>query len=334
MDNKAYEEPKTLEDPLMGGRKQNTLLGFAYTFLVALLCLLTVIVTKLVSDSKDVPRYTQNFFRCLAAATSLGIICLATGKSIRLPMRRVKPALAFGGGDWVFLWGFVKCLIYISVLQYSALASALGPIVASLMSYWMIGEELEKYKIFVLVRNALFVPLIVNPFAGGEFDLANFLWGLLWVLVAEIGGGLMRVVQRTNDHMSGLTLTFWGYFINTLLWMPPGCIPPKLRVPFLWPEVVQDQYDVWAIPPFTWVVMCLSGVFGGLIMVTQGLALENLDVGTYSMTFTPLVLVLSILYGAFSHNLGLMVWIGITLQVIGLATDLYLERGQMAKADK
>jgi len=329
MDKKAQHEPKTLEDPLMEPvrPRQNTFLGFMYTFLVAVLCLSTLIVTKLVSTSVDVPRYTQNFVRCFAAASALGLCSLARGNSLRLSWDTLKPCLVFGSGDWIFLWGFVKCLIYISVMQYSVLAAAFGPIIASLMSYWIIGETLDKYKIFVLVRNALFAPLIVNPFAGsGDFSVGGFLWGLLWLIVAEIGGGAMRVVQRQNDKMSGLTLTFWGYFLNTLLWLPPGSIPPKLRIPFLWPAVVQDKYDIWSIPPLTWGSMILSGVFGGLIMVTQGLALEHLEVGLYSMTFTPLVLVLSILYGALSKDLGWMVWTGVSLQVLGLATDIYLEK--------
>merc|ERR1712107_678671 len=117
-----------------------------------------------------------------------------------------------------------------------------------------------------------------------------------------------------------------GYVLNTLLWLPPGRIPPKLRVPFLWPTIPQDAYNVWAIPASAWAIMILSGVLGAGIMTAQGQALKHLDVGTYALVVTPLGLVLTVLYSTLRQSLGALVWLGVALQSLAIAADVYQEK--------
>jgi hypothetical protein len=150
--------------------------------------------------------------------------------------------------------------------------------------------------------------------------------GFMWILVAQSGSAVMRVVQRSDDSTPGPVLMFWGYCLNTLLWLPPGSIPPKVRLPFLWPAVPQDKYDVWSIPLASFGVMALSGVLGALLMVCQGQALKHLAVGTYSTLVTPLGLVFTMLYSAMKSSLGWLVWLGVSLQVVALMADMYVEK--------
>merc|ERR1711957_1099952 len=118
----------------------------------------------------------------------------------------------------------------------------------------------------------------------------------------------MRIVQRSNETVPGVVLMFWGYTLNTLLWLPPGSIPPKLRIPFLWPSLPQDGHDLFQTPAEVWGIMFLSGFFGAGIMLAQGQALKHLDIATYSMICTPLALVLSVLHSALSNSLDQLVW--------------------------
>merc|ERR1719291_1040473 len=150
--------------------------------------------------------------------------------------------------------------------------------------------------------------------------------GFVWTLVAACGTGIMRIVQRSNAEVSGTVLMLWGYILNTLLWLPPGSIPPKLRVPGLWPAVPQDSHDVFAIPATSWAIMATSGCLGAAVMASQGHALKHLDVATYSIMVTPLSLVLNVLYSSFQKPQGTLVWVGIVLQVMAMLADVYQTR--------
>jgi len=206
------------------------------------------------------------------------------------------------------------------------MANGLSPVISTVVSLTCLGEGLSKYKMFVLVRNAGLTLMIVNPFGTDATDFSKLIAGVAWVSVAALGTGTMRVVQRSNDAVPGTVLTFWGFAINSMLWFPPGCVPPELRVEVLWPPVPQDQHDINNTPVITWIIMCFSGILGAALMVVQGWALQHLDVGTYSMTVTPLGLVFSTLYGALQKPLAHVVILGVVLQVLALLLDMYLEK--------
>lgn len=242
-----------------------------------------------------------------------------------LPSRLIaRQCLTFGLADWFFLWGYVKALIYVSVLQYTVLNTSFGPVVSALMGLLVLGERISMYKVCGLFRNVALAFMITDPF--GERSSATILvTGFLWVIVAAAGTGAMRIVQRSNAAIPPIVFMFWGYVLNTLLWLPPGCIPPKVRVPFLWPSVPQDSTNMFGLPVSTWIVMSLSGVLGASIMLAQGQALKYLDVGTYSMLVTPLALVQTVIYSSISASLGRLVWLGVSLQALAIMVDMYRE---------
>jgi drug/metabolite transporter (DMT)-like permease len=226
--------------------------------------------------------------------------------------------------DWFFLWGYVKALIYVSVLQYTVINTSFGPVVSALMGLLVLGEQISRYKMCGLLRNVALAFLITDPF-GERSSVTILVTGFLWVIVAAAGTGAMRIVQRSNAAIPPIVFMFWGYVLNTLLWLPPGCIPPKIRVSFLWPSVPQDSTDLFGLPMSTWIVMLLSGVLGASIMLAQGQALKYLDVGTYSMLVTPLALVQTVIYSSISASLGRLVWLGVSLQALAIMVDMYQE---------
>lgn len=321
---------KDLEESLVNSKEQqhqpSKIIGIAWTLLASGLSLCTTVVTGLVSGMDDVPNNMQNFIRCLGAVVTLRIITLCRGECVTIPKGTLQQCIKFGLSDWFFLWGYAKALIFLTALQWGAINNALGPCVASMMGFLFINEVLSKYRMFALVRNSMLALLIVNPFSGGAAAGAGLLTGLGWVLVAAMGTGGMRIVQRCNTSVPGTVLTFWGYVINTLLWFPPGCIPSKLRLPFL-----QDTADPWAVPAQTWIIMAMSGVLGAGVMVAQGFALEHLDIATYSTLMTPLWLVLATLYSAVKKPLDSLVWAGVALQVAALLFDAYKEKRDAEK---
>lgn len=304
---------------------QNRFLGYVWTFIVAAIMLLTIIITGLIAKSGDIPAYTQNFTRCFAAASSLGVLAKVQGVPLLPQKAMVRPCLVFGWADWFFLWGYVKALIFVTVLQFSAINTAFTPIVCALMSFVVLGEKMSGYQMCGLLRNVVLGLMIVNPF-GGEIPMGTLVTGFIWILVAACGTGAMRIVQRSNETVPGVVLMFWGYTLNTLLWFPPGSIPPKLRIPFLWPSLPQDGYDLFQTPAEVWGIMLLSGFLGAGIMLAQGQALKHLDIATYSMICTPLALVLSVLHSALSNSLDQLVWIGLALQVCAVAADIYQDK--------
>jgi len=286
----------------------------------------TTVVTGFMSGMGLVPNYTQNFVRCFAAAATLRIATWLRGERVLVAKEAVRQCASFGLADWFFLWGNVKALIGISVLQYASMSNALGPGVAAILGYICLKEGLSGYRIFALVRNLALAFLIVNPFGEGMTSISALAVGLWWVLVAAGGTATMRIVQRSNKSVPGTVLTFWGYVINTILWFPPGCIPPQLRIPFLWPSVPADKADLFALPATIWIVMLLSGVFGAGVMVAQGLALKHLDVAMFSTIVTPLGLVLTTLYSALKAPLGWPALVGVLLQVVALIADAYKDK--------
>jgi drug/metabolite transporter (DMT)-like permease len=330
----ADEENQTchLKQPWMkehgataGVAVQSRLLGYAWTFATAAISLLTIIVTGLISTAGNIPAYTQNFTRCFAAALSLFVIAKVRGDALLPDRATVRACLVFGSADWFFLWGYVKALIFVTVLEFSAISTAFTPIVCAVLGYVALGETMSRYKMCGLLRNVVLGLMIVDPFSA-EISVRRVTTGFIWILVAASGTGVMRLVQRSNDKVPGVVLMFWGYTLNTLLWLPPGSIPPKLRIPILWPSLPQDSTDLFLLPKETWAVMFASGFLGAGIMLAQGQALKHLDVATFSMIVTPLALVLSVLHSAVDHPLELVVWIGIALQVCAVAVDMYLEK--------
>jgi len=318
-----------LEDVKADGVQQfqpNRAVGLLLTGAVALTMLSTTVVTSFASNA-SVPNYTQNFIRCLAAAVTLRIATLCRGEAVGLNKEQVKPCMDFAIADWFFLWGYVKALIGVTVLQFASMTNAIGPLIAAILGCLFLGEGIGAYKIFALFRNVALALLIVNPFDGAS-SAAQLLVGAWWVCVAGLGTGFTRIVQRSTDSVPGTVLTFWGYVVNTLLWLPPGCTPPKLRIPVLWPHVPQDAHNILKTPMDVWIVMTLSGVFGAAVMVIQGYALKHLDVATYSMLVTPLSLVLTTLYSAAQEAPDPMTMVGVVLQVLAMLADMYLDKRQ------
>jgi len=314
-----------VKEPSSSPSQQNQLLGFFWTFMTAAAMLAIAVFVSLVAKGGSVPTYTQNFTRCIGATMSLGVLCVMRKEPL-LPSRdAMKSCWIFGIADWFFLWGYVKSLIYVTALQYSSLNTAINPVVSALVSFALLGERVGRYKTFALLRNVALAPLIVDPFQDGA-SVSNLLIGFFWVCVASCGTANCRIVQRSNDKLPGTVLMFWGYALNALLWFPPGCIPPSLRVPVLWPSVPADVNDQWLTPATTWANMLMSGVFGAACTFFQGKALQHIEVSTFAVICTPFALVLSVLYSALEQSLAGLVWLGISLQILCIAADIYIEQ--------
>lgn len=305
----------------------NELYGYLWTLATAAATLAVTVFVSLVSKGGEVPAYTQNFTRCVGASMALGMMCFFRQEALLPRDDAAKSCFRFGIADWFFLWGYVKSLFFVSALQYSSLNTAFNPVVSALVSFAILDERLSKYKTFALLRNVALAPLIVDPFKDAS-SVGSLLMGFCWVLVAASGTANCRIVQRSNHQLPGIVLMFWGYALNALLWLPPGCIPPQLRVPILWPPVAADKNDLFETPVMTWVFMLMSGVLGASTTFFQGKALKYLEVGTFAVIVTPLTLVLCVVYSALEQPLGIVVWLGITLQILSIGVDIYMERGK------
>eukprot|EP00931_Biecheleriopsis_adriatica_P055414 TRINITY_DN32757_c0_g1_i1.p1 TRINITY_DN32757_c0_g1~~TRINITY_DN32757_c0_g1_i1.p1 ORF type:complete len:362 (+),score=49.84 TRINITY_DN32757_c0_g1_i1:55-1086(+) len=311
--------------------KRTMLEGYLLTVLIAVVNLVCLVMTQALSSSSAIPGYTQNLVMSLTGAAVLGCATLVRRESLSVKGDAVYACLKFGTASWFFQWGYTKCLIYLDPLQYTASDVAIGPVVSVMFGYAFLAEGLGTYKFFVMLRNVVVVALILDQGAKGLgiAGSSEMALGLLWAIVAFCGTSGMRIVQRTSTGMTPEKLAFWGYVMNSALWFPPGSIPaPRCRVPFLWPEVPEDKHGIADVPLMTWLALVVSGVFGTLVIVIQGQVLKRLDVGTYSITVAPLVLLSSTVYDMFQNCPGPPVFIGLALAGLGFALDMYRENRQ------
>merc|ERR1712232_853976 len=140
-----------------------------------------------------------------------------------------------------------------------------------------------------------------------------------WGVVACSGTVFMRIGQRSLAHAPSTVTSFWCFAINTVLWLPPGSIPPAVRVPFLWPKTPADAIGFPEVPVIIWVCAVISGFAGGLMIQGQAVTLRYIDVGTYSTLVSPLALVFGFLMDLASEKKAqpIQVILGILLAILG-----------------
>jgi hypothetical protein len=140
-----------------------------------------------------------------------------------------------------------------------------------------------------------------------------------------IGTAVMRTSQRKIPTTPAVTTTFYGYAMNALMWLPPGGL--RMRIPLLWPaEIPQDDIPEDTEPLPVWLCMVLGGILGALLVALQGVVLQYLDVGTYSMWVSPLYLMLTTVWQGLYSPLPERVFAGIALQAAGSILDFVMEQ--------
>jgi len=320
------------QEPLMPKEESsvgNALKGYSLTVLIAIINLAAVVVTHQLSAHSTIPGYTQNFAQSLIGACVIGLASILQGERLGIP-GETATFLKFGINMWFFQWGYTRCLINLTQLQYTAANITVGPVVSVIFGFAILSEVIGLYKCLVMVRNVVVVFLILYQDGSGGVsifkDSTTLIPGFLWSLVAFCGTAGMRIVQRTCLSMTPATLVFWGYLMNTVLWLPPGCA--KVRVSYLWPEAPQDKYSLMTVPLMTWMALVIAGVCGTSIVIIQGQVLKYLDVGTYSITVAPLILLSSTIFDMFEHGTGLYMCLGLAIAGLGFAADMYLESRQ------
>jgi hypothetical protein len=328
--SKDMTEPSMNEEPLLPkddeGAGSNVMKGYLLTLLIVVINTACLVITQFVSSSLTIPQYSQNFVMCATGSLVLGLFSAISGQSLSISggRRSFIDAVNFGIATWFFQWGYTKCLISLSPLQYTAADVGVGPVVSVTLGFALCGEGVGLYKFGVMVRNVIVVALIANQsiFAGDENKL---LLGNFWACVAFCGTSGMRIVQRTSSKLTPVQLAFWGYAMGMLLWMPPGAYP-RVRIPFLWPTVPQDDNNIFEVPLWSWLALVVSGLFGTSVLVVQGMALKYLDVGMYSIVVAPMVLLSNTVYDMSKHPAGLATFCGIALTALGFAADVYRDK--------
>eukprot|EP00747_Dinoflagellata_sp_TGD_P021708 gnl/TRDRNA2_/TRDRNA2_128653_c1_seq1.p1 gnl/TRDRNA2_/TRDRNA2_128653_c1~~gnl/TRDRNA2_/TRDRNA2_128653_c1_seq1.p1 ORF type:complete len:217 (-),score=20.40 gnl/TRDRNA2_/TRDRNA2_128653_c1_seq1:48-698(-) len=211
------------------------------------------------------------------------------------------------------------------------------PILSVILGFFILNERPDATKAIGMLRNIAVVILVIDPFgffkepaasgsaSGGSLKL---MIGFIWGLVACFGSVFMRIVQRSLTHVPSTVTSFWCFAINTVLWFPPGSIPPEIRVPFLWPSTSQDAIGLSEVPRAVWICTMASGVMGALIIAGQAVTLSYIDVGTYSNLMAPLSLVFSFVMDAVSQNNSQtpQAVMGVLLAVAGIAIEGYMSR--------
>ena len=297
--------------------------GLGLTVMVALFATMETASTSFATTSAVSP-YTVNVVQCAAGAVTLLLVAASRGQQLYVHQDVFGICMQFGISFWFFLWGYVKALVFLQVVDLTAISVGVSPIVSTVVGCVLLGEAFSAYKVFVLLRNIAVVVIILGcPKADDE---ASILQGIIWGVVMCIGTAFMRTSQRKIPKTPAATTTFYGYALNTLLWLPPGAF--RCRIPFLWPTELQDEISDHAHPWPVWLAVALGGILGALLVALQGVVLVYLDVGTYSMWVSPLYLMLSTVWQGFASGATLprRALAGVFLQVVGSVIDFWLDQ--------
>jgi hypothetical protein len=296
--------------------------GLGLTVAVAVFATAETAATSFATTS-TVPQYTVNVVQCAAGMVTLWVIAAYTSQPLAVKRTVFMICMEFGLAFWFFLWGYVKALLYLPVVDVTAISVGISPIVSTVVGCFLLGESFSAYKAFVLVRNVAVVVIILGyPKAADE---SSMLQGFFWGVVMCIGTAVMRTSQRKIPTTPAVTTTFYGYAMNALMWLPPGGL--RMRIPMLWPaEIPQDDIPEDTEPLPVWICMALGGILGALLIALQGIVLVYLDVGTYSMWVSPLYLMLTTVYQGFFGPLPKRVFAGIAIQAIGSILDFIMEQ--------
>jgi MFS family permease len=328
------------EDGAMPEARSSTLQGYILTIALAALSSSVTLVTGIASKSVALPPYTENFVRCFSASITMLVLCVFSGERMIRDLTTMRNSCWLAVADWFFLWGYVKTMAHFDTTQFAAENVSMTPILSVLLGFFLLSERSSVTKIAAMLRNIVVVILVIDPFgffkeygsAGGHASSdKGFMSGFAWCLLACLGTVFMRIVQRSLTHVPSTVTSFWCFAINTVLWFPPGSIPPEIRLSFLWPQTAEDRIGLQQVPPFVWVCTLFSGMMGALIVAGQAVTLRYIDVGTYSNLCAPLSLVCSFLVDALSQSSpqSPRVVFGVSLAVIGIAAEGFV--GALAK---
>lgn len=337
-DAEAANGYKKMEDQVgsTADATPSVLWGYVLTFLLASFAVGINVVTSVASKDVAFPPYTENFVRCFGGCVTLFIMASVGGMKLMQDSGTMKSSIWLAVADWFFLWGYVKAMSYFDSTQYSATSVSMTPLLSVILGFACLGEQPSLTKLVGMARNVLVVILVIDPFgffkqsqsggasaANDSSSGSNVLAGFAWGVVACLGTSFMRIVQRSLTHVPPTITTFWCFAINTVLWFPPGSMPPEVRVPFLWPATPQDASGFGAVPASVWICTLFSGVMGALMIAGQAIVLRYIDVGTFSNVISPLGLALSFVVDFFSpgSHTPLRVALGVLLAAGGIAAE-------------
>lgn len=319
------------------------LLGYVLTAGLAAVSTSTTFVTGIASSCLALPGYTENFMRCFMACCTMGAICVRTKRSVAQDPATMWAGFWLSVADWFFLWGYVKCLRFLNTDQYSAVAVSMTPIFSIVLGALFLREKPSFMKLVGMIRNVVVVILVLDPlgFFASEKTASdqpsqpqdassgsNLMVGFSWAMVACLGTVFMRIVQRRLTHVPGEVTSFWCFAINTVLWFPPGSIPPEIRISFLWPETPQDAVGFAQVPIFVWACTAVSGLLGALMISGQAFTLRYIDVGTFSNLIQPLNLVFSLVVVTATQKTlpQARVMGGVLLAILGIAIETFVDQ--------
>jgi hypothetical protein len=316
--------------------KSSVIIGYGLTILMGATGAAVTVVTSVASKAVALPHYSENLIRCMSAAITMGITCLVSRQTLIRDRKTMISSVWLAVADWFFLWGYVLCLSYFDSTDYAATSISMTSVLSILLGAVWLSETISITKIVSIVRNVVVVILVIDPLgffssvadSSSESNPAgsNLIAGFAWGCVACLGTVFMRIVQRQLVHVPSQVTSFWCFAINTVLWFPPGSIPPEIRLPVLWPTTPADSIGFDKVPVIVWVCAAVSGLTGALLIAGQAIVLRYIDVGTYSTLVAPLSLVFGFLIDLFSSGEAkpMRVICGVLIAVIGVAFDAVL----------
>eukprot|EP00928_Gymnodinium_smaydae_P037525 TRINITY_DN2602_c0_g1_i1.p1 TRINITY_DN2602_c0_g1~~TRINITY_DN2602_c0_g1_i1.p1 ORF type:complete len:379 (-),score=44.11 TRINITY_DN2602_c0_g1_i1:309-1445(-) len=330
--------------------KPSPIIGYMLTAGLALLSSMITIVTGVASKAVALPHYTENFIRCLSASIVLFFYCMFSGDKLIQDFKTMRSALWLAIADWFFLWGYVKSMSYLNATEFSATSVSMTPVLSVALGFLLLSEKTSAIKLIGMIRNLVVVIAVIDPFgffrssksSANTSDAADpyaMALGFTWGLVACCGTVLMRIIQRSLVGVSSSMTSFWCFAVNTLLWFPPGSVPPEIRLPFLWPKTPDDVVHLAAIPASVWGCAIASGCLGGIVIAVQAVTLRYIDVGTYSTLVAPMCLIFSFIVDCLMQQ-SLQpprVMCGILLAVVGIVIEAVMldqKKGVAPRATK
>jgi hypothetical protein len=155
--------------------------GIGLTVMVAVFATAETAATSFATSS-TVPQYTVNVVQCAAGAVTL-VLVAACGSMQQLVVKRAvfMICMEFGMAFWFFLWGYVKALLFLPVVDVTAISVGVSPIVSTIVGCFLLGESFSMYKVFILLRNIAVVVIILGyPKAADESSMMQgFFWGVV-----------------------------------------------------------------------------------------------------------------------------------------------------------
>src|SRR5918992_4643136 len=157
------------------------------------------------------------FFRCLLAASALGLALAVTRKGFVLRVgRTVKAALLLGttlGVHWFLFFQTIK----LSSVAFALLAAYLAPIIVGLLAPVVLPEARSRVALIALVPAVAGLTLVA---VAGEDVQVGALAVVTGVGTALTYAALVIGTKAVSATVSAAGLTFWNYVLAGLVMLP------------------------------------------------------------------------------------------------------------------